>query len=133
MFGRYQPREVKPRKEKSKSNMGICKTTRCDVSLFQPRLLDKPGKGRENLAAGLFVQHVGLLQKRCREELPLKLLPNKLRERNKCICSISFYLSLLIGKDISPKKVGCISSPLVAKKSELIPCFEVFYLRPREE
>ena len=81
MFGRYQPREMKVSKEKSKSNKGIRKTMRCHVSLFQPWLHDKPQKAERILQQACLVS-VGLLQKGCREELPLRLLWNKLRERN---------------------------------------------------
>ena len=49
MFGRYQPREMKVRKEKSKSNKGIHKTMRCHWSWFQPWLHDKPQKAERIL------------------------------------------------------------------------------------
>lgn len=93
MFGRYQPREMKVRK-KSKSNKGNTQNYEMPwVHWFQPWLHDKPQKAERILQQACLSS--GSSTERMQEELPLRLLWNKLRERNvlvQCPCIFHFLL-----------------------------------------
>lgn len=107
MFGKYQTRKAK--KKEIKVKQGNMQSNAMWCVIVPATCHDKLEKDRKDLSAGLSVHHVGLLQMGCKKELPLKLV-HQIKEE-KCICSNSFYLSLLIVQDTTPKQLGCISSP----------------------